>query len=111
METVIAGVDGSETALEAARAAADLAKRLGAQLHLVMAISPHKQQQTVRGGGGESWTINTFNSAEQKLISEHYHQQLAHALSARDADRAELIMKEHVFEARDFLIENLKESE
>jgi nucleotide-binding universal stress UspA family protein len=67
METVIAGVDGSETALEAARAAADLAKRLGAQLHLVMAISPHKQQQTVRGGGGESWTINTFNSAEQKL--------------------------------------------
>jgi DNA-binding GntR family transcriptional regulator len=50
-------------------------------------------------------------SAEQKLISEHYHQQLAHALSARDADRAELIMKEHVFEARDFLIEKLKESE
>ena len=66
METVIAGVDGSETALEAAQAAADLAKRLGAGLHLVMAISRHKQQ-TVHGGGGESWTINTFTSAEQKL--------------------------------------------
>jgi len=45
---------------------------------------------------------------EQKLISEHYHQQLAHALGARDADRAELIMKEHVFEARDFLIAKLR---
>lgn len=66
METVIAGVDGSETALEAARAAADLANRLGASLHLVMAIGRH-QQQTVRGGGGESWTINSFTAAEQKL--------------------------------------------
>jgi nucleotide-binding universal stress UspA family protein len=63
---VIVGVDGSETALEAARAAADLAKRLEASLHLVMAISRHKQQ-TVQGGGGESWTINSFASAEQKL--------------------------------------------
>ncbi|HEY5888977.1 MAG TPA: universal stress protein [Acidimicrobiales bacterium] len=66
MDTVIAGVDGSETALEAARSAADLAKRLGANLHLVMAIGQHKQQ-TVRGAGGEAWTINTFDSAEQKL--------------------------------------------
>jgi nucleotide-binding universal stress UspA family protein len=66
METVIAGVDGSETALEAARAAADLSKRLGANLHLVMAIG-RAQQQTVRGGGGESWTINSFTAAEQKL--------------------------------------------
>jgi DNA-binding GntR family transcriptional regulator len=48
-------------------------------------------------------------SPEQKLISDHYHHQLAHALEAHDAERAELIMKEHVFEARDFLIEKLKE--
>jgi DNA-binding GntR family transcriptional regulator len=47
-------------------------------------------------------------SPEQKLISDHYHQQLAHALEARDAERAELIMKEHVFEARDFLIAKLR---
>ena len=66
METVIAGVDGSETALEAAMAAAELSKRLGANLHLVMAIG-RAQQQTVRGGGGESWTINSFTAAEQKL--------------------------------------------
>jgi DNA-binding GntR family transcriptional regulator len=50
-------------------------------------------------------------SPEQKLISDHYHQQLARALEERDAERAELIMKEHVFEARDFLIARLKEKE
>ncbi len=66
METVIVGVDGSETALEAARSAADLARKLGASLHLVMAIGHHRQQ-TVRGAGGESWTINSFTEAEQKL--------------------------------------------
>jgi DNA-binding GntR family transcriptional regulator len=48
-------------------------------------------------------------SPEQKLISDHYHQQLTHALEEHDAERAELIMKEHVFEARDFLIAKLKE--
>jgi DNA-binding GntR family transcriptional regulator len=47
---------------------------------------------------------------EQKRISDHYHQQLTHALEARDAERAELLMKEHVFEARDFLMAQLEES-
>jgi DNA-binding GntR family transcriptional regulator len=49
-------------------------------------------------------------SPEQKHMSGHYHEQLAIALEARDAERAELVMKEHVFEARDFLIAKLKES-
>ena len=49
-------------------------------------------------------------SAEQKRMSGHYHEQLAIALEARDAERAELVMKEHVFEARDFLLAKLKES-
>jgi len=49
-------------------------------------------------------------SPEQKLISDHYHRELTRALEARDAERAELIMKEHVFEARDFLIAKLRES-
>jgi DNA-binding GntR family transcriptional regulator len=50
-------------------------------------------------------------SAEQKLISEHYHRQLTAALAARAAERAELLMKEHVLEARDFLIAQLRERE
>jgi DNA-binding GntR family transcriptional regulator len=48
-------------------------------------------------------------SPEQKLISEHYHRQLTSAFSARDAERAELVMKEHVLEARDFLVAKVKE--
>jgi DNA-binding GntR family transcriptional regulator len=48
-------------------------------------------------------------SPEQRRISGHYHRQLARALGSHDAERAELIMKEHVFEARDFLIAQLKE--
>ena len=46
-------------------------------------------------------------SPEQKLISEHYHRQLVNALRARDGERAELIMREHVLEARDFLVRQL----
>jgi DNA-binding GntR family transcriptional regulator len=46
-------------------------------------------------------------SPEQKLISEHYHKQLTRALRVGDAERAELIMREHVLEARDFLLAQL----
>jgi DNA-binding GntR family transcriptional regulator len=47
-------------------------------------------------------------SPEQKLISQHYHRQLTRALRVGDAERAELIMKEHVLEARDFLLAQLR---
>ncbi len=43
-------------------------------------------------------------SDEQRLISGHYHRQIVTALRARDAERAETIMKTHVHEARDFLV-------
>jgi DNA-binding GntR family transcriptional regulator len=46
-------------------------------------------------------------SPEQKLISQHYHRQLTRALRLGDGERAELIMKEHVLEARDFLLAQL----
>jgi DNA-binding GntR family transcriptional regulator len=48
-------------------------------------------------------------SVEQKLISQHYHGQLARALGTGDAERAEMIMKEHVLEARDFLLTEQRE--
>jgi DNA-binding GntR family transcriptional regulator len=50
-------------------------------------------------------------SPEQKLISEHYHKQLTRALGAGDAKRAEIIMTEHVREARDFLLAQLAADE
>ena len=50
-------------------------------------------------------------SREQQRISAHYHAQIARALRARDAERAEIIMKEHVFEARDHLVAHVRELE
>ncbi|MDQ4072566.1 MAG: GntR family transcriptional regulator [Actinomycetota bacterium] len=49
----------------------------------------------------------SWYSPEQKLISQHYHRQLTRALAAGDAKRAEMIMTEHVLEARDFLLAQL----
>ena len=47
-------------------------------------------------------------SPDQTRISAHYHRQIVNALAARDAERAELVMKEHVFEARDLLVARLR---
>jgi len=47
-------------------------------------------------------------SPDQKGISTHYHRQIVNALAMRDAERAELIMKEHVFEARDLLVSQVR---
>jgi DNA-binding GntR family transcriptional regulator len=50
-------------------------------------------------------------SPEQRRISAHYHRQITKALGTRDAERAELVMKEHVFEARDVLVAHVRELE
>ena len=47
-------------------------------------------------------------SPDQKRISSHYHRQIVKALDAGDGERAELVMKEHVFEARDLLVAELR---
>lgn len=40
----------------------------------------------------------------ERVISNHYHRQLLDALEKGDADRAEIIMREHVYEGRDFVL-------
>jgi DNA-binding GntR family transcriptional regulator len=50
-------------------------------------------------------------SPDQRRISLHYHRQIARALEARDGERAELVMKEHVFEARDLLVAGVRGAE
>ena len=45
----------------------------------------------------------------ERTISNHYHRQILHALGQGDADRAEIVMREHVYEGRDFVIQALKE--
>jgi DNA-binding GntR family transcriptional regulator len=56
------------------------------------------------------YTSYIWYSGDQKRISGHYHRQIVTALAARDAERAELIMKEHVYEARDVLVARLREN-
>ena len=48
-------------------------------------------------------------SPEQRRMSERHHLQLVRVLRAHDEERSELIMKEHVFEARDFLVGYVRE--
>ncbi len=45
----------------------------------------------------------------ERTISNHYHRQILEALENGDADRAEIIMREHVYEGRDFVIGALEE--
>jgi DNA-binding GntR family transcriptional regulator len=48
---------------------------------------------------------------DQRKISGHYHRQITRALAAHDPERAELLMKEHVFEARDLLVAHVRDLE
>lgn len=48
-------------------------------------------------------------SASEADSSERHHRAITSALEARDPERAELLMKEHIFEGRDFLIAHLRE--
>jgi DNA-binding GntR family transcriptional regulator len=50
-------------------------------------------------------------SPDQRRISAHYHHQITRSLAARDGERAEMIMKEHIFEARDLLVAHVRELE
>lgn len=67
MSKIIVGVDGSESAGDAARQAAELARRLDATLHLVTAMK-RSSTTTVRSPG-EVWQINSLERAESLLAS------------------------------------------
>jgi DNA-binding GntR family transcriptional regulator len=45
----------------------------------------------------------------ERVISNHYHRQILESLENGDAGRAEIIMREHVYEGRDFVIGALEE--
>ncbi len=46
---------------------------------------------------------------KERSISNHYHEQILNALGQRDGLRAEIVMREHIYEGRDFVIEALRE--
>jgi DNA-binding GntR family transcriptional regulator len=45
----------------------------------------------------------------ERAASDHYHRQILKALEAGDAERAEIVMREHVYEGRDFVLRALEE--
>jgi DNA-binding GntR family transcriptional regulator len=45
----------------------------------------------------------------ERVISNHYHRKILHALEEGDEDRAEIVMREHVYGGRDIVIASLKE--
>lgn len=47
----------------------------------------------------------------ERVVSNHYHRQILKALEAGDAERAEIVMREHVYEGRDFVIKALNEDQ
>ena len=48
-------------------------------------------------------------TSHERTISNHFHRQILKALERGDTDRAEIIMREHVYEGRDFVIGALRE--
>jgi nucleotide-binding universal stress UspA family protein len=60
---VIVGVDGSETAMKAARTAADLASAMGATLNVVTAYASDKIE--VVEIAGEDWTVSDSEQAHK----------------------------------------------
>lgn len=47
-------------------------------------------------------------SPDQKRMSEHAHRQLVQVLAAGDEDRAELIMRGHIYDGRDVLLAHIE---
>jgi nucleotide-binding universal stress UspA family protein len=65
---VIVGVDGSPTARKAAESAAELARALGAKLHLVSALSSTRSR-TITGPGSDEFYVDDVGDTETDLRS------------------------------------------
>jgi nucleotide-binding universal stress UspA family protein len=86
MQTIIVGVDQSDTARRAAFAAAKLASSCGKSLHVVMAVSNRKAVD-VAVGGSDRWHLDSLTNAEQfldALISELPAASVTRAVSLQD---------------------------
>jgi DNA-binding GntR family transcriptional regulator len=57
------------------------------------------------------YTSWMWYTPQQLEVSGHYHRRVAHALEARDTQRAEGLMKAHVLESRDVLVARLEDLE
>ena len=86
MQTIIVGVDQSDTARKAAFTAAKIASACGSPLHVVMAVSRRKAVE-VAGGGSDRWHLDWISTAEQfldELIGELPGTAITRTVSLKD---------------------------
>jgi nucleotide-binding universal stress UspA family protein len=67
MKTIVVGTDGSETASQALRQAADLAKSTGAKLHIVSAYSPASGIKVEGAPDRASWMVGPDTQVDSVL--------------------------------------------
>ena len=69
--TIVVGTDGSQTAAKAVRAAADLARSVGASLHIVSAYEPvsgqRLREEARQAPEDTQWTINPREDVDATL--------------------------------------------
>lgn len=97
--SIVVGTDGSETAGEAVRQASELAKSVGAKVHLVSAYTPvpdTRLRQERRDAPEEiQWSINPREDVEQTLSDERDRVEKAGVpveTYARESDPADAIL-------------------
>ena len=104
--SIVVGTDGSETASEAVRQATDLAKALGAEIHLVSAFEPvgaqRLREERQQAPEDIQWMVNEREDVEATLreAAEHVEQAGVEVTTyARQGDPADAILD--VAEERD----------
>jgi DNA-binding GntR family transcriptional regulator len=55
------------------------------------------------------YVLYAWYSPEQRRVALHYHRKIAKTIEARDAERAALLMKEHLLETRDHVLANIQQ--
>jgi len=86
LDSIVVGVDQSETARRAAFVAAKLASNCNKPLHIVMAVSRRKAVE-VAGGGSDRWHLDWITTAEQfldELIGELPATSITRTVSLKD---------------------------
>jgi DNA-binding GntR family transcriptional regulator len=56
------------------------------------------------------YKLYVWYSPEQRRVALHYHRQIVKAIESKDVERAALVMKEHLLEARDHVLAHIGDS-
>ena len=109
--SIVVGTDGSETAAEAVRQAAELGKSVGAEVHLVSAYSPvpeaELRQQRKEAPEDIQWSINPRQEVDRTLRDAKDQVEQAGAkveTHAREGDPADAILSVAEDEDADVII-------